>query len=70
MRMPSSVIASMKYDPGLSQLRIRFVSGVVYNYKNVPEQVFKEMKAATSKGSFLNHHIKGKYQFEKIEHQS
>jgi len=65
--MPSSVIASMHYDAGSSTLQIRFVSGVVYDYKNVPEKVFKAMKAATSKGTFLNTKIKGKYEFEKID---
>ena len=64
--MPSSVVAAMTYDPGSSTLRVRFVSGMVYDYKNVPEKVFKQMKNAASKGTFLNQHIKGNYEFEKI----
>ena len=64
--MPSSVVAAMKYDSHTSTLRIIFVSGIVYDYKNVPEKVFKAMKAASSKGTFLNTQIKGKYEFEKI----
>jgi hypothetical protein len=67
--MPSSVIASMNYNSESSTLQIRFVSGIVYDYKNVPEKVFKAMKAATSKGTFLNTKIKGKYEFEKVEKQ-
>ena len=64
--MPSSVVAAMTYDPGSSTLRVRFVSGMVYDYKNVPEKVFKQMKHAPSKGTFLNQHIKGNYEFEKV----
>ena len=63
--MPSSVAAAMKYDPGTSTLRIIFVSGIVYDYKNVPRKVYKAMKVASSKGIFLNIQIKGKYEFEK-----
>jgi hypothetical protein len=65
--MPSSVVAAMQYNAATSTLRIIYVSGDVYDYKNVPEKVYKEMKAYTSKGTFLNKRIKGNYDFEKIE---
>jgi hypothetical protein len=65
--MPSSVIATMSYDPSSSTLRIIFVSGMVYDYKDVPEKVFNKMKAFTSKGTFFNRNIKGKYYFEKVK---
>lgn len=39
---------------------------MVYDYKKVPEKVYKKMKAATSKGTFLNHYIKGKYDYKKV----
>jgi len=64
--MPSSVVAAMKYNNNTSTLRIIFVSGIIYDYKNVPEEIYKAMKTASSKGNFLNTHIKGKYNFEKI----
>jgi hypothetical protein len=64
--MPSSVIAAMKYYPGTSVLRVIFVSGIVYDYKNVPKEVYEAMKAASSKGKFLNEQIKGEYEFKKI----
>ncbi len=65
--MPSSVVAAIKYDPATSTLRVIFVSGMVYDYKDVPEKIYKEMKAASSKGTFLNQQIKGNYEFEKIK---
>ncbi len=64
--MPSSVISAIRYDAATETLRIIFVSGMVYDYKNVPEEVYKVMKISDSKGTYLNLHIKGKYVFEKI----
>jgi len=65
--MPSSVVAAIKYDAHTSTLRVIYVSGSVYDYKEVPEKVYKEMKEAFSKGEFLNKHIKPNYGFEKIK---
>jgi len=64
--MPSSVVDKMEYDAGSATLRIIFTSGLVYDYKNVPQTVFNEMKVSGAKGIYLNHHIKGKYDFEKV----
>jgi len=63
--MPSSVVASIQYNASSSTLRVTYVSGVVYDYKNVPEEVYAAMKIAFSKGTFLNQHIKGKYAYER-----
>jgi hypothetical protein len=65
--MPSSVVAATTYDPVKEVLRVIYVSGNVYDYKHVPEKIFKDMKAATSKGIFLNKHIKGKYEYERVK---
>ena len=65
--MPSTVVAHYVYDPETSSLKITFTSGKVYNYKNVPEQLYQAMKASFAKGIFFNQHIKDKYEFEKIE---
>ncbi|CAG5018422.1 hypothetical protein DYBT9275_05998 [Dyadobacter sp. CECT 9275] len=64
--MPSSVIESMSYDTDTT-LRIVFLSGTIYDYHLVPEQVFARMKGARSKGNFLNRYIKGKYSYSKVE---
>jgi hypothetical protein len=65
--MPSTVISAFRYDPATATMRIIFVSGNVYEYKNVPEKIYKEMKASGSKGSYFNKHIKDRYAFEKLE---
>jgi hypothetical protein len=56
----------MHYDPKRHVLTIVYVSGNVYDYKNVPGSVYRKMKAASSKGEYLNEHIKGKYPYEKV----
>jgi hypothetical protein len=65
--MPSSVVSKMIYKEETETLRIVYVSGMVYDYKNVPLEVYEAMKSSGSKGIFLNKHIKGNYEFEKVE---
>ena len=65
--MPSSVVSSFHYDPASATLRIIFVSGMVYDYKNVPGEIYEAIKTAGSKGRYLNKYIKGHYTFKKIK---
>jgi hypothetical protein len=65
--MPSSVVAAIDYNTDSRSLKITYVSGMVYEYKEVPERIYKSLKIAGSKGRYLNYYIKGKYEFEKIE---
>ncbi len=65
--MPSSVISNINYDAATSTLRIVFVSGMIYDYKNVPADVYLALKTSGAKGIYLNQHIKSKYKFEKIK---
>jgi hypothetical protein len=62
--MPSSVVAKMSYDPETNRLTIVYTSGSVYIYKEVPYNVYISMRAAKSKGKFLNEVIKARYEFE------
>lgn len=64
--MPSTVIESFEYLAEQKILRVKFNSGLIYEYKQVPADVFKALKISGSKGRFLNFHIKGKYEFDKI----
>jgi KTSC domain len=65
--MPSSVIKYFRYDVASRRLRISFKSGIAYDYKNFPEELYKDLRNAFSKGKFLNEKIKGKYPFEKVD---
>lgn len=65
--MPSSVVAAMEYNDEAQILRITYTSGAVYDYRNVPPDVYEEMKDADSKGTFLNYEIKGKYRYKRVK---
>ncbi|HTI90653.1 MAG TPA: KTSC domain-containing protein [Puia sp.] len=65
--MPSSVVQAIKYDAPSHTLRVFYVSGSVYDYREVPETVYEKMRTAGSKGEFLNAKIKGHYSFKKIK---
>lgn len=65
--MPSTVINHFIYDEKSESLKITFITGMVYKYKNVPKKIFEMLKAAGSKGRYFNYHIKDKYSFEKVE---
>ena len=65
--MPSSVVAGMHYDKESSTLRIIYVSGDIYDYLEVPEKKYKAMKTSTSKGAYLNQHIKPDHSFIKVK---
>lgn len=65
--MPSNVIKRLDYAPDTQALTIHYQSGQVYVYKEVPETVFKELKASRAKGRYLRFFIKDKYAFEKLQ---
>lgn len=54
-----SVIDAIAYEDG--DLFVRFMSGRVYVYHDVPRCEFQQFDSAVSKGQFFNQHIKGWY---------
>lgn len=54
----SSNLHSVGYDSTNQILRVRFLSGDVYDYFNVPEHLFNGLLSADSKGSYLHRYIK------------
>jgi len=64
-RVKSSAISSIGYNAEKKILEIEYFSGEVYDYLNVPEDIFNELMQAESKGTFANTRIKDHYEFEK-----
>ena len=62
----SSNIEAIGYEAGAQELQVRFLSGDTYVYHGVPEEVYDELMAAPSKGSYLNRMIKGSYEYSKM----
>ena len=59
--VPSSVIQSFVYDKEEHRLVVRFVSGKVYSYDDVPADIVDGFRAAASKGSYFNEIIRDRY---------
>ncbi len=55
-------------DSGIARdvLRVEFTSGMMYDYLNVSEEVWKKLLQAESKGSFLHRNIYDKYSAVKL----
>jgi hypothetical protein len=62
-RVPSTAILSFSYDPDRKELYVTFTSGGSYTYFNVPQDVYDELQAAFSKGSYFHNHILGRYAY-------
>lgn len=71
----SSNISAIGYDEvkiSLSSnivniLRIYFKNGLIYDYYNVPNEVYEEFLKSESKGTFFHKNINKKYTFLKVE---
>ncbi|MDE2100620.1 MAG: KTSC domain-containing protein [Patescibacteria group bacterium] len=54
----SSNLAAVAYDKDEKELHVRFLSGAVGYYRNVPRAKWLGLQAANSKGGFVNQHVK------------
>jgi len=67
-RIPySSNIYALAYDKEAKELYVAFSTGGQGKYSEVPDEKFREMLAAQSKGGYLNAHIKPHHKWQKIE---
>ena len=62
----SSNVASVGYDSATQTLEVEFLSGSVYQYYNVPENMYDQLKKASSKGKFLHTYIKNAYPYSRV----
>jgi len=65
-RVSSSNLESVGYDVNYEILEIKFHSGGIYQYFNVPLEKFDSLIIASSKGSYFATYIKNRYRFRKI----
>lgn len=62
----SSTIVAIGYDEPSQTLEVEFMSGGVYQYYNVPQELAGELMRASSKGQFLHYQIKNAYPYSRI----
>lgn len=62
----SSSLLSVGYDKDANTLEIEFRSDGIYQYFNVPEDVYSGLLNAPSKGTYFHERIRGRYQYKRI----
>jgi hypothetical protein len=62
----SSNIARFAYDDDSQVLAVEFNSGDLYQYYDVPQVVFEQMRGAPSKGQYLARNVKGRYRYARV----
>ncbi|MEP7291495.1 MAG: lysine--tRNA ligase [Chloroflexota bacterium] len=61
----STVIRAIAYAPLSHTLEIEFQSGTIYQYFDVPENVYNELNSAVSHGQYFNANIKNSYAYRR-----
>ena len=62
----SSNLASVGYDSETQTLEVEFVSGSIYQYYNVSENIYEELMRAGSKGIFFHQYIRNDYPYSRV----
>ena len=62
----SSNISGLRYESGSLTLEVSFLNGGVYQYYDVPINVWNGMKSAESQGKYLHEFIKGHFRYSKV----
>lgn len=63
----SASIASVGYDPEKQILEIEFLHGAIYQYFDVPKEVYEELMNAGSHSSYFNYGIKNIFKYTKLK---
>jgi len=62
----SSNIKTAMYDTENKILTITFNTGMVYEYYDVPWEIFTKFRSSQSQGKYFNTEIRTKYKFKKV----
>lgn len=64
--MTSSTLEAVAYDPAGKRLLIRFRTGAIYEYHDVPPVVYEELLAAPSKGGYFSEFVRPDYPYRRV----
>ena len=62
----SSDLHEVGYDERFALLQIRFNSGAIYEYYDVPRNIYIGLITASSAGKYFHEYVKGKYRYSRI----
>ena len=65
-RVQSSAIEEVGYSKRRHWLEIKFVSGAIYRYEDVPPSVYRDLIAAESKTGYYARYIKNNYRSVRV----
>lgn len=65
-KVVSSMIETIGYDPKAMTLRIELVGGALYEYHDVPADVYNSLMYAQSRGSYYHAYIREKFDYVKL----
>jgi hypothetical protein len=63
----SRAVTSVGYDPSLQVLEIEYKPAGVYDYFDVPLEVFEKLLVAESIGEYVNGKVKPYFDFQKVD---
>jgi hypothetical protein len=66
----SRMLSAVAYNHDWQQLYLKFGSGDVYCYRDVPVEKYQELVAADSKGKYVQNHIRKRYPHQRIHSAS
>ena len=62
----SSNLKSVGYSAEYQTLEIEFVNGAIYQYYNIPKNIYEELMQASSKGKFVHQQIRNAYPYSRV----
>lgn len=66
LTVSSSDLASVGYDENSQILEIGFLDGSVYQYFDVPKNIYDGILNASSKGTYFHEYIRNVYAYTKL----
>jgi hypothetical protein len=64
----SECVASLSYDIEREQVNCTFQKRGTYTYFNVSPDVFAEWNNASSRGTYFNLYIRGRYEYDRLSY--
>jgi len=63
VRVESATLRAVAYDDGRGVLQLEFRTRAIYHYYGVPAAVYEALLGASSKGSYFNRVIRGRFPY-------
>jgi hypothetical protein len=63
----SDAIHAIGYDADVSVLEIIFNNGTIYQYRNVPREVYEQIMQSPFKGSYFQQNIRDEFEFWQLD---